>query len=116
MIFQYVSLNTPARAARPVPVPEYGMTVEDMAKAYGCSKDKIYNMLNAGTIPARKAGGSWVISITAWNNWFKAFMADPKSFHSTARPPKKGSISSQQTRVQKSHATGLNSRGVKGRT
>jgi excisionase family DNA binding protein len=111
--FEYVNFGKPNPAAFKPVVVEKGLTVEDMARAFPCSRDKIYNLINAGIIPARKSGNSWVITITAWNTWFAAYMANPKLFHSTARP-KAGSISSKKPRVKTNHTTRRQPHGVKG--
>lgn len=45
------------------------LTVDEVCKALGLGRNKVYKMLQSGEIPARQIGATWIISKDAFYLW-----------------------------------------------
>jgi excisionase family DNA binding protein len=65
-----VQLQLPA-ARQPTAEPAV-YTVEQAAELLGVARSTAYELVRAGTIPARRLGGRWVISRARFHAWLDA--------------------------------------------
>ena len=56
---------TPEPEATPAPVEDQTLTVDQTAAILGTTRQKVYKLIEAGTLPAHKKGRSWQISAAA---------------------------------------------------
>lgn len=58
---------------------DYIMTLKEVAQYLKLAESTVYKLVQNGTLPARKVGGTWRFSRQQLDAWLKGSSADPSS-------------------------------------